>query len=225
MIIASELGTRNAAPTPCRQRAATSTQPLGATAHSSDATAKTTSPTRSTDQPAELIGHRARDEDERAEREQVAVDDPLLQGQPAAEFAADRGQREVDHRAVEKGDERGQHRDRDQRPVGVASSVGIGLATPPSASSARVVPVSLGVVRVQRALGGADRQIGHECRDRGQRPAHRDAGDAQPARLVGVVEVVLHDEARREHQHPRERRDVERQHRPAHARASRGRGR
>ena len=48
LIIASELGTRNAAPTPCRQRAATSTQPVGAIAHSSDATAKTTSPIRST---------------------------------------------------------------------------------------------------------------------------------------------------------------------------------
>ena len=42
LIIASELGTRNAAPTPCRQRAATSTQPLGANAHSSDDTAKMT---------------------------------------------------------------------------------------------------------------------------------------------------------------------------------------
>ena len=46
--IANELGTRNAAPTPCRQRAATSTQPLGATAHNSDDTAKTTSPNLST---------------------------------------------------------------------------------------------------------------------------------------------------------------------------------
>ncbi len=49
LIIASELGTRNAAPTPCRQRAATSTQPLGASAHSSEATPKTTMPIRSTD--------------------------------------------------------------------------------------------------------------------------------------------------------------------------------
>ena len=49
LIIASELGTRNAAPTPCRHRAATSTQPLGANAHSSDDTAKTTMPIRSTD--------------------------------------------------------------------------------------------------------------------------------------------------------------------------------
>ena len=69
-------------------------------------------------QPAELIGDRACNEDQRAEREQIAVDDPLLQGKAAAEFAADRRQREVDHRPVEERDERGQHRDRDQRPVG-----------------------------------------------------------------------------------------------------------
>ena len=49
LIIARELGTRNAAPMPCRQRAATSTQPLGASADSTDATAKTTTPIRSTD--------------------------------------------------------------------------------------------------------------------------------------------------------------------------------
>ena len=47
--IASELGTRNAAPAPCRQRAATSTQPLGASAHSSEDSAKTTSPIRNID--------------------------------------------------------------------------------------------------------------------------------------------------------------------------------
>jgi hypothetical protein len=48
LIIASELGTRNAAPTPCRHLAATSTQPLGATAQSTEDTANTTRPIRST---------------------------------------------------------------------------------------------------------------------------------------------------------------------------------
>src|SRR5258708_23062517 len=51
LIIASELGTRNAAPPPCRHRAATSTQPLGARAHSSDENAKITVPARRTDSP------------------------------------------------------------------------------------------------------------------------------------------------------------------------------
>ncbi len=48
LISARELGTRNAAPTPCRHRAATSTQPVGANAHSSEETANTTVPIRST---------------------------------------------------------------------------------------------------------------------------------------------------------------------------------
>jgi hypothetical protein len=48
LIIASELGTRKAAPMPCTHLAATSTQPVGATAHSTEATANTASPERST---------------------------------------------------------------------------------------------------------------------------------------------------------------------------------
>src|SRR3954470_8569998 len=48
LIIASELGTRNAAPTPCRQRAATSIQPLGASAHITDAAPNIATPIRNT---------------------------------------------------------------------------------------------------------------------------------------------------------------------------------
>src|SRR2546421_698005 len=39
------------------------------------------------------VAERAADEDERAEREQVGVDDPLLRGEPASEVALDRLQR------------------------------------------------------------------------------------------------------------------------------------
>lgn len=46
--IASELGTRKAAPTPCTQRAAINTAPVGAAAHSSEAKPNATSPARST---------------------------------------------------------------------------------------------------------------------------------------------------------------------------------
>ena len=52
--------------------------------------------------------------------EQIAVHHPLLQRQTAAEVAVDRGQREVDHRAVQERHERGQDRDREQRSVGGA---------------------------------------------------------------------------------------------------------
>lgn len=48
LIMVSELGTRNAAPTPCSTRAATSTHPEGATAHSTDETAKINRPIRRT---------------------------------------------------------------------------------------------------------------------------------------------------------------------------------
>jgi hypothetical protein len=44
-----------------------------------------------------------------------------LQRQPTAEVAADRGQREVHYRTVEKGDEGCEHRDRDERTVGPAT--------------------------------------------------------------------------------------------------------
>ena len=144
-------------------------------------------------QPAELIGDRPCDEDQRAEGQQVAVHHPLLQRQAATEFPADRRQRQVDHRAVQKRHERGQHRDRDERPVGSGAqpapgcpSVACGLV---ARSLGKLVTVCA-VVRVDRALGGPDGQIGHQRGHRGQRPAHRDAGDAEPARLVGVVEVV-----------------------------------
>ena len=135
LIIASELGTRNAAPTPCRQRAATRTQPVGATAHNTEDTAKTARPDPQHGEPAELVGDRAGHQDQRAEGQQVAVDDPLLQRQAAAEFASDGRQCEVDHRAVEEGDERGQHGDRDQRSVGTGGATRhvVGLSGHPAA--------------------------------------------------------------------------------------------
>jgi hypothetical protein len=55
---------------------------------------------------AEQVAERAADEDQRAESEEVGVDDPLLQREAAAEVALDRGQRDVDDRGVEERDER-----------------------------------------------------------------------------------------------------------------------
>ena len=48
------------------------------------------------------VAERAADQDQRAEREQIAVDDPLLCGEPAAERALDRRQRDVHDGAVEQ---------------------------------------------------------------------------------------------------------------------------
>ena len=57
-------------------------------------------------EPAERVRQRAREQDERAERQQVRVDRPLLQGESAAELVRDRRQRHVDDGAVEERDER-----------------------------------------------------------------------------------------------------------------------
>lgn len=77
-------------------------------------------------QPSEAIRYRARNQDQRAEREQVAVDPPLLQTQSGLsrrrEFPGNRGQRKVHHRPVQERHERGQHRDRDERPIGTLRS-------------------------------------------------------------------------------------------------------
>ena len=205
LIIASELGTRNAAPTPCRQRAATRTQPVGATAHNSDATAKITSPARSTLSLPNWSDTAPGDQDQRAERQQIPVDDPLLQRQSAAEVRGDGGQGQVDHRPVEERHERRQYRDRDQGPVGRIRSALASIVSrraPPRPSPRRLR-------RMQGTLGGADRQVGDQRGDRSQRPPHRDARHPEQARLVVVVEDLLDDEPRREHQHPDEGRDVE----------------
>ena len=55
---------------------------------------------------AEEVAERAADEDQRAEREQVRVDDPLLEREPAAEVVLDRGQRDVDDGRVDEHDRR-----------------------------------------------------------------------------------------------------------------------
>ena len=66
---------------------------------------------------------------------------------------------------------------------------------------------------VHSALGGPDGQIGHERGHGGQRPAHRDTCETQPAGLVGVVQILLHQKPRPEHRNPGEGGDVECQHR------------
>ena len=55
---------------------------------------------------AEEVAERAADEQQRAERQQVGVDDPLLQREATAEVALDRRQRDVDDRRVDEDDHR-----------------------------------------------------------------------------------------------------------------------
>jgi hypothetical protein len=58
--------------------------------------------------PAEQVAERAADQQQRAERQEVGLDDPLLRGEASFEVVADRRQRHVDYRAVGEDDHRGE---------------------------------------------------------------------------------------------------------------------
>ncbi len=105
-ITASELGTSSAPATPCTARATTSAPIDGDSAHASEATPKPTTPEREHAPLAEQVAERSSDQDQRAERQQVAVDDPLLCRETAAELALDRRQRHVHDGAVQQHDPR-----------------------------------------------------------------------------------------------------------------------
>ena len=63
------------------------------------------------------VAERSADQDQRREREHVAVGDPLLPGEPAAEVGGDRRQRDVDRRRVQHGDERAHDRGQQRQPL------------------------------------------------------------------------------------------------------------
>src|SRR5262245_46385640 len=69
---------------------------------------------------------------------------------------------------------------------GRSVSVSVGIRLSDASVFLGDLPRFLGIMGVQRPLGGPNGQIRHERCHRGQRPAHRDASDAQPASLVGV---------------------------------------
>ena len=114
-ITASALGVSSAPKTPCSARPATSTSIDGASAQMTLTTPKPATPMREDPPLAVEVAERAADEDERAEREQVGVGDPLLARQAAAEVALDGRQRDVDHRRVERRDERAQDRGQERQ--------------------------------------------------------------------------------------------------------------
>ena len=109
-ITASALGVSSAPKTPCSARPATSTS-IDGRQRADDADDAEAGDAEREDPPLAVeVAERAADEDERAEREQVGVGDPLLAGQAAAEVALDGRQRDVDHRRVERRDERAEDR-------------------------------------------------------------------------------------------------------------------
>jgi len=66
------------------------------------------------------VAERPADEDERAERQQIGVDDPLLRRDPAAEIRLDRRQRHVDDRPVDEHDRCAENRGDDREAGGPA---------------------------------------------------------------------------------------------------------
>ena len=114
MMSASALGVSSAPNAPCSARPAISNSMLGATAHSTETSAEARHADREHAPLAEEVAERPADEDQRPERQQVGVRDPLLTGEPAAEIVPDRGQRDVDGRRVQARDERAHDR-REQR--------------------------------------------------------------------------------------------------------------
>src|SRR5918992_517243 len=82
--------------------------------------------------PPEDVAERSADQDQRAEREQVRLDDPLLLGQAAVEVLADRRECDVDDRAVEEHDARAEDRGEQREPLGAADR---GPATSAAGSS------------------------------------------------------------------------------------------
>ncbi len=105
-ITASELGTSSAPAMPCSARAPTRKTMLGASAQSSEVAPNAATPSAKIRALAEQVAERAPDQDQRPERQQVAVDDPLLCGEPAAERHLDRRQGDVHDGAVEQHDAR-----------------------------------------------------------------------------------------------------------------------
>ena len=125
VITASPAGVRIAPAIPCRPRARISDGAVRRqrAEHRGDAERRDAD---HEDAPrAEEIAERAADEEQRAERQQVGVDDPLLEREPAAEVALDRGQRDVDDARVDEDDDRPEDAGDQDEPVAGSPAPGV----------------------------------------------------------------------------------------------------
>ena len=96
------LGTSTAPAMPCSARKPTSTPGSGAAAHISEVAPKAATPADVDPAAAEDVPQRAADQQKGPESEQVGLDDPLLRRQASVQVVRDRGQGDVDHRAVQE---------------------------------------------------------------------------------------------------------------------------
>ena len=103
-------GVSSAPPTPCSARAAISVSTFGASPHSAEATREPDGADDEDPPPAEPVGQRAAEQDERGERQRVAVERPLQPGEVGAQVLADPGERDVDDGRVEHRQAGAEHR-------------------------------------------------------------------------------------------------------------------
>ena len=106
VIVASAAGVRSAPATPCRRARDDQRRPVRRGRAEDRGDAERDDADQEDPPLPEEVAERAADEDQRAEREQVGVDDPLLEREPAAEVVLDRGQRDVHDRGVDEHDHR-----------------------------------------------------------------------------------------------------------------------
>ena len=135
MISASVLGTSSAPAIPWAP--AGEDQELGARRHRAQQRAdpEADQPDRE-DPPAPVqVAERSADQQQRAERQQIRLDHPLLISERAAQVRADRRQRDVDDRAVEEHDARAEDARDQRRPLDVCPG-GVGERESPDAHSA-----------------------------------------------------------------------------------------
>ena len=116
VIMASEAGVRSAPAMPWTARKTMSAGAVRGDRAEQGGGGEGRDPDREDPRLPEDVAERAADEDQRAEGEQVGVDDPLLRREPAAEVGLDRRQRDVDDRAVDEGHRRAEDA-RDERPA------------------------------------------------------------------------------------------------------------
>src|ERR1700749_2824715 len=117
--IASAAGNMIAAPAPWTMRKkisqASAPEPVGVAPQRAEGTAKTITPTITMRRVPGHSGEPAAEGEERREREQVAVDDPLRPGGREVDVFLDRRQRDRDDRLVDEGHRDGEdHRREDQ---------------------------------------------------------------------------------------------------------------
>ena len=127
MISASELGTRNARCGPLEASGDDEEQRVGRRGHRDRRDAEADQADAHDEDAPERIAHRAGDQDQGAQGDQVRVDDPLLGDQPAAQLLFDRGKGDVHDGAVEEGDERCERRDPDHKPLRTGHRRDLGL--------------------------------------------------------------------------------------------------